>query len=207
MLIQCMKARLAINVNIVANVVLVAAKAVASFYSTSLSLIASLADSVLDLLSRRNATWPCSAWLTQSPPSDDDHLRHSQACDLEVAQAVAAVSSWKKAPATSRHTGIQRRHGCIVHPDPARVCSAVAIGRARSRAFASRRNWLDAGDNRSERLDLVRMRLAAELASPGFGAGLQDRRSFQHRVLPLPYNRSMAQCLVARVYRVQMMQQ
>ena len=45
------QARIAINVNVAANVLLVVAKAIASFFSTSLSLIASLADSVLDLLS------------------------------------------------------------------------------------------------------------------------------------------------------------
>lgn len=45
------QARLAINVNVAANVLLVVAKAIATFYSSSLSLIASLTDSVLDLLS------------------------------------------------------------------------------------------------------------------------------------------------------------
>ncbi|KAK5017338.1 cation efflux family-domain-containing protein [Cryomyces antarcticus] len=43
-------ARWAINVNIIANVLLLVAKIVAAFSSSSLSLIASLADSALDLL-------------------------------------------------------------------------------------------------------------------------------------------------------------
>ncbi|KAK9895593.1 hypothetical protein P389DRAFT_170303 [Cystobasidium minutum MCA 4210] len=44
------RARIAINVNVAANVLLVAAKAIATIFSSSLSLLASLADSVLDLL-------------------------------------------------------------------------------------------------------------------------------------------------------------
>ncbi|KAE9979288.1 hypothetical protein EG328_001011 [Venturia inaequalis] len=43
-------ARIAININVVANIFLLAAKIGAVFYSSSLSLIASLADSALDLL-------------------------------------------------------------------------------------------------------------------------------------------------------------
>lgn len=43
-------ARIAININVVANIFLLAAKTGAIFYSQSLSLIASLADSALDLL-------------------------------------------------------------------------------------------------------------------------------------------------------------
>lgn len=44
------KARWAININVIANVILLVAKCIAAFYSSSLSLIASLADSALDLL-------------------------------------------------------------------------------------------------------------------------------------------------------------
>ncbi|KAF2093807.1 hypothetical protein NA57DRAFT_47334 [Rhizodiscina lignyota] len=44
------KARLAININVIANILLLAAKIGAVFFSTSLSLIASLVDSALDLL-------------------------------------------------------------------------------------------------------------------------------------------------------------
>lgn len=44
------KARWAININVVANIILLAAKVIAAFYSSSLSLIASLVDSALDLL-------------------------------------------------------------------------------------------------------------------------------------------------------------
>ncbi|KAK4995456.1 hypothetical protein LTR66_004727 [Elasticomyces elasticus] len=44
------KARWAININVIANILLLAAKIVAAFYSSSLSLIASLVDSALDLL-------------------------------------------------------------------------------------------------------------------------------------------------------------
>lgn len=44
------RAKIAINVNVVANIVLVIAKLIASFSSDSLSLIASLVDSALDLL-------------------------------------------------------------------------------------------------------------------------------------------------------------
>ncbi|KAF2430394.1 hypothetical protein EJ08DRAFT_670522 [Tothia fuscella] len=44
------KAKLAININVVANVLLLAAKIGAVFFSQSLSLIASLVDSALDLL-------------------------------------------------------------------------------------------------------------------------------------------------------------
>ena len=40
----------AININVIANIILLIAKAVAAGYSSSLSLIASLADSALDLL-------------------------------------------------------------------------------------------------------------------------------------------------------------
>ncbi|ATZ46697.1 hypothetical protein BCIN_02g00740 [Botrytis cinerea B05.10] len=43
-------AKWAININVIANIILLAAKAVAAFYSSSLSLIASLVDSALDLL-------------------------------------------------------------------------------------------------------------------------------------------------------------
>lgn len=43
-------ARRAINVNVIANVLLLAAKCIAAYYSSSLSLIASLVDSALDLL-------------------------------------------------------------------------------------------------------------------------------------------------------------
>lgn len=43
-------ARWAININVIANVFLLAAKVVAVFFSSSLSLIASLVDSALDLL-------------------------------------------------------------------------------------------------------------------------------------------------------------
>jgi len=44
------KARIAVNVNVLANVLLLIAKAIAVKYSGSLSLVASLADSALDLL-------------------------------------------------------------------------------------------------------------------------------------------------------------
>ncbi|GAM86136.1 hypothetical protein ANO11243_041470 [Dothideomycetidae sp. 11243] len=44
------KARWAININVIANILLLAAKVIAAFYSSSLSLIASLVDSALDLL-------------------------------------------------------------------------------------------------------------------------------------------------------------
>jgi len=44
------KAKRAININVIANVLLLIAKIVAAFYSGSLSLIASLVDSALDLL-------------------------------------------------------------------------------------------------------------------------------------------------------------
>lgn len=44
------KARWAININVIANILLLAAKAIAAIYSNSLSLIASLVDSALDLL-------------------------------------------------------------------------------------------------------------------------------------------------------------
>jgi cation diffusion facilitator family transporter len=44
------KAKWAININVIANIILVAAKGVAALKSSSLSLIASLLDSVLDLL-------------------------------------------------------------------------------------------------------------------------------------------------------------
>lgn len=44
------KARWAININVIANIVLLIAKAIAAGYSSSLSLIASLVDSALDLL-------------------------------------------------------------------------------------------------------------------------------------------------------------
>jgi divalent metal cation (Fe/Co/Zn/Cd) transporter len=43
-------AKWAININVLANIILLVAKVVAAFYSSSLSLIASLADSALDLL-------------------------------------------------------------------------------------------------------------------------------------------------------------
>jgi hypothetical protein len=43
-------AKWAININVVANIILLIAKSVAAFYSSSLSLIASLADSALHLL-------------------------------------------------------------------------------------------------------------------------------------------------------------
>ena len=43
-------AKWAININVIANIVLLAAKAFAAFFSSSLSLIASLVDSALDLL-------------------------------------------------------------------------------------------------------------------------------------------------------------
>ncbi|KAJ9630717.1 hypothetical protein H2203_001241 [Taxawa tesnikishii (nom. ined.)] len=43
-------ARWAININVLANIVLLVAKVIAAFYSSSLSLIASLVDSALDLL-------------------------------------------------------------------------------------------------------------------------------------------------------------
>jgi len=43
-------ARWAININVVANIILLIAKIIAAFSSSSLSLIASLADSALDLL-------------------------------------------------------------------------------------------------------------------------------------------------------------
>jgi len=43
-------AKWAININVIANIILLIAKSVAAFYSSSLSLIASLADSALDLL-------------------------------------------------------------------------------------------------------------------------------------------------------------
>ncbi|ESZ94127.1 hypothetical protein SBOR_5481 [Sclerotinia borealis F-4128] len=44
------KAKWAININVFANIILLTAKCVAAFYSSSLSLIASLVDSALDLL-------------------------------------------------------------------------------------------------------------------------------------------------------------
>lgn len=44
------KAKWAININVIANIILLAAKIVAAFFSGSLSLIASLVDSALDLL-------------------------------------------------------------------------------------------------------------------------------------------------------------
>ena len=44
------RAKLAININVIANVILLAGKIVAAMYSGSLSLIASLVDSALDLL-------------------------------------------------------------------------------------------------------------------------------------------------------------
>ncbi|KAF2762898.1 hypothetical protein EJ05DRAFT_471863 [Pseudovirgaria hyperparasitica] len=44
------KAKWAININVIANVLLLGAKIIAAFYSSSLSLIASLVDSALDLL-------------------------------------------------------------------------------------------------------------------------------------------------------------
>ncbi|MCJ1446598.1 MAG: hypothetical protein MMC23_007103 [Stictis urceolatum] len=44
------KAKWAININVIANIALLAAKIVAAFFSSSLSLIASLVDSALDLL-------------------------------------------------------------------------------------------------------------------------------------------------------------
>ncbi|KAL8946093.1 MAG: hypothetical protein Q9222_007466 [Ikaeria aurantiellina] len=44
------KAKWAININVIANIVLLAAKGIAAGYSSSLSLIASLVDSALDLL-------------------------------------------------------------------------------------------------------------------------------------------------------------
>ena len=44
------KAKWAININVIANVLLLAGKIIAVFYSSSLSLIASLVDSALDLL-------------------------------------------------------------------------------------------------------------------------------------------------------------
>ncbi|PSK57852.1 Metal tolerance protein 9 [Elsinoe australis] len=44
------KARWAININVIANIILLVAKVAAAFYSGSLSLIASLLDSALDLL-------------------------------------------------------------------------------------------------------------------------------------------------------------
>ena len=43
--------RIAVNINVGANVLLLAAKGVATIFSSSLSLLASLADSALDLLS------------------------------------------------------------------------------------------------------------------------------------------------------------
>ncbi|KAF2811240.1 uncharacterized protein BDZ99DRAFT_508508 [Mytilinidion resinicola] len=47
---EARSARLAININVVANILLLAAKCIAAGYSSSLSLIASLVDSALDLL-------------------------------------------------------------------------------------------------------------------------------------------------------------
>lgn len=44
------KAQWAININVIANIILLIAKGIAAGYSSSLSLIASLADSALDLL-------------------------------------------------------------------------------------------------------------------------------------------------------------
>lgn len=44
------RAKWAINVNVIANIILLIAKVIAAFYSGSLSLIASLVDSALDLL-------------------------------------------------------------------------------------------------------------------------------------------------------------
>ena len=44
------KAKWAININVIANIILLAGKIIAAFYSGSLSLIASLVDSALDLL-------------------------------------------------------------------------------------------------------------------------------------------------------------
>ena len=43
-------ARWAININVMANVILLVAKCIAAYYSSSLSLLASLVDSALDLL-------------------------------------------------------------------------------------------------------------------------------------------------------------
>lgn len=47
---EARRAKWAININVIANVILLAGKIVAAFYSGSLSLIASLVDSALDLL-------------------------------------------------------------------------------------------------------------------------------------------------------------
>jgi cation diffusion facilitator family transporter len=47
---EAKKAKWAININVIANIILLAGKIVAAFYSGSLSLIASLVDSALDLL-------------------------------------------------------------------------------------------------------------------------------------------------------------
>ncbi|RDW92467.1 cation diffusion facilitator-like protein [Coleophoma crateriformis] len=48
--IERRNAKWAININVLANIILLVAKGIASFYSSSLSLIASLVDSALDLL-------------------------------------------------------------------------------------------------------------------------------------------------------------
>lgn len=68
------RARIAINVNVVANIILVIAKLIASFSSGSLSLIASLVDSALDLLctviiwtTNRLISWRLSALQRKFP--------------------------------------------------------------------------------------------------------------------------------------------
>ena len=68
------KARWAININVIANILLLAAKAVAAIYSNSLSLIASLVDSALDLLctlivwtTNRLVSWRLKSLLRKFP--------------------------------------------------------------------------------------------------------------------------------------------
>lgn len=104
------RARWAIDINVVANVALLAGKIAAVLSTCSLSLVASLVaslvDSALDLL--------CTLIVWSNEP----------ARGMAARRAAKAVSRGAAAPRTSGHTGVFYHHGYLLSADPAGVVRA-----------------------------------------------------------------------------------
>lgn len=125
MLVQ---ARIAINVNVAANVLLVAAKAIAAIFSSSLSLLASLADSVLDLLSMLFLplnTTSVPELIRKSAHSDNYHFLNYKTRCMAFSKIVTDVSSRKKKAATLGNTRLQRYYGSFIPSDFTRSSHSI----------------------------------------------------------------------------------
>ena len=188
------KATWAIYINVIANILLLAAKGIAALRSSSLSLIASLVDSALDLLctlivwtTNRLVQWRVDSLSERFPVG----RRRLEPLGILVFSVIMVISFLQ---VLNESIGKLRGEHTTSNLPP------EAIGALAGTVGLKGLIWIGCARIKSTQVQVRPPNIphSLQLTCPGIGARLQDRCHLQHAFLALPTDRISCKCLVAR---------